>query len=73
MRHQFLLAILVVCCLLPRTVKADDDVLVRENRPDIEKVRPFVYSPARRAYHGIGDYLGKGWSIGKELMKPKEE
>ncbi len=47
-------------------IKADDDALGADGLPDIEKVKPFVYDPEVRKYHGIGRYLGKAFSIGKE-------
>jgi flavin reductase (DIM6/NTAB) family NADH-FMN oxidoreductase RutF len=32
--------------------------------PDIEKLKPFLLSMYENRYFGIGDYLGKAWSIG---------
>ncbi|RJR46479.1 MAG: flavin reductase family protein [Deltaproteobacteria bacterium] len=48
-------------------VKADDSVLGEKGMADIEKVKPIVFGPEIRTYHGIGQYLGKAFSIGKEL------
>ena len=48
-------------------VKVDDDVIALKGLPDIEKIRPIVFAPETRAYHGIGAYLGKAFSIGKEI------
>ena len=50
-------------------VKADASVLGEEGLPDIEKVKPIVYSPEVGAYHGIGKSLGKAYSIGKTIGK----
>jgi flavin reductase (DIM6/NTAB) family NADH-FMN oxidoreductase RutF len=47
-------------------VKADAAVLDEEGNPDVEKVRPVIFSPGNRAYHGLGDFLGQAFSIGKE-------
>lgn len=47
-------------------VKVEEDMLADDGSPDIEKIRPMVYSPEVRAYHGIGGYLGKAFSIGKK-------
>ena len=33
----------------------------------MEQLRPLVYAPDSRLYYGIGKYLGKAFSIGKEL------
>lgn len=45
----------------------DDDVIALKGLPDIEKIRPIVFAPETRSYHGIGPYLGKAFSIGKEI------
>jgi flavin reductase (DIM6/NTAB) family NADH-FMN oxidoreductase RutF len=47
-------------------VKVDESVLSDAGEPDIEKVRPLVYSPEARVYHGIGGLIGKAYSIGKK-------
>jgi len=36
-------------------------------KPDIEKIRPIVYSPEAQKYHGIGKFIGKAFEIGKKL------
>ncbi|OHB79767.1 MAG: flavoredoxin [Planctomycetes bacterium RBG_16_64_12] len=48
-------------------VKADQEVLGENGRPAIEKVRPFLFAPDNRTYYGIGTFLGKAFSIGKEI------
>ncbi|MGO9612338.1 MAG: flavin reductase family protein [Dissulfurispiraceae bacterium] len=50
-------------------VKADESVLSEKGVPDIEKVRPIVFSPEVRRYHKVGDYLGDAFSIGKDIRK----
>ena len=50
-------------------VKGDSSVLNNEGLPDIEKVRPIVYSPSSRVYHKIGQFLGEAFSIGKRIEK----
>lgn len=47
-------------------VKADPSVLDENRLPDIEKLRPILYSPGNSVYHSVGKYLGKAFSIGKE-------
>jgi flavin reductase (DIM6/NTAB) family NADH-FMN oxidoreductase RutF len=49
-------------------VKADADVLGDRGLPDIEQVKPIIFGPEIRAYHGIGKYLGQAFAIGKELF-----
>ena len=46
-------------------VQADESVLNEKGFPDIEKVRPILFSPEMRTYHGVGSYLGQAFSIGK--------
>ena len=50
-------------------VKVDESVLDNNGIPDMEKVRPFVFSPERRAYYRTGPYLGKAFYMGKEIGK----
>jgi flavin reductase (DIM6/NTAB) family NADH-FMN oxidoreductase RutF len=47
-------------------VKADDDMLNEDGNPDIEKIRPFVYSPEVKQYHAVGSFIGKAFEIGKK-------
>ena len=47
-------------------VKADDAVLGEKGAPDLMKLKPIVFGPEIRAYHGVGAYLGKAFSIGKK-------
>lgn len=47
-------------------IKADDSV-VGEKGPEIDKIKPFLWAPDyARGYYGVGKYLGKAFSIGKE-------
>jgi flavin reductase (DIM6/NTAB) family NADH-FMN oxidoreductase RutF len=48
-------------------VKADAEVLGDKGLPDIEKVKPVIFGPEIRSYHGIGQYLGRAFAIGKEI------
>lgn len=46
-------------------VKADEAVLNEKGKADVERVRPIIFSPSVRQYHGLGEFLGKAFSIGK--------
>ncbi|MDM8538750.1 flavin reductase, partial [Desulfobacterales bacterium HSG17] len=46
-------------------VKVDDDLLDVDGKPDIEKIRPVIYSPEANVYSGVGTVIGKAFSIGK--------
>lgn len=48
-------------------VKADESVLNDRGMPDIKKINPMVYAPSCATYYGIGDALGKAYSIGKSV------
>ncbi|GAA0742298.1 flavin reductase family protein [Clostridium oceanicum] len=48
----------------------DEEFLTKGN-PDIEKMKPAVFSMYENRYFGIGEYLGKGWSMGKEYKSEK--
>lgn len=48
-------------------IKVEETVLSEEGLPEIKKVRPFLYVPESRSYYGIGEYLGKAFSLGKEI------
>ncbi|OGU10425.1 MAG: flavoredoxin [Geobacteraceae bacterium GWC2_58_44] len=50
-------------------VKAEEDVLDANGVLDATKVLPLVYSPANRTYYRLGTAVGKGFDIGKELIK----
>lgn len=45
-------------------IKAEKDLLGKDNLPDIMKVRPIVYDQVGKNYYGIGDLLAKAFSIG---------
>jgi len=48
-------------------VKAEGDVLGDDGLPKIEKVRPIIFSPESRSYHGLGKNIGMAFSIGREI------
>jgi len=51
-------------------VKADEDILGRDGLPDIGKIKPLVYAAEIRNYYGFGKFLGKSFSIGKDIRRP---
>lgn len=50
-------------------VKAEESVLDASGLLDATKVLPVVYSPATRTYYGLGAAIGKGFDMGKTLLK----
>ena len=52
-------------------VKVDEALLGKGGVPDLDRVKPILFAPENRAYHGIGGFLGKAFSIGRELISQK--
>lgn len=48
-------------------IKADETVLGDDGLPRIEKIKPLIFSPVSPEYYSVGKYLGKAFSIGKEI------
>ncbi len=48
-------------------VKVDEAMLGEDGLPDMEKMKPLIYAPEKRAYYGVGEYLGEAFHIGKKL------
>ncbi len=46
-------------------VRAEESVLGAADVPDIEKLRPVIFTPVSRNYYGIGRFVGKAFSVGK--------
>ena len=51
-------------------VKVDEECLREDGNPDLKEISPIAYAPGIREYYAAGEFLGKAFSIGKEL-KPK--
>lgn len=48
-------------------IKADESV-IGEKGPEVARIKPFLWAPDHgRGYYGVGQYLGKAFSIGKDL------
>jgi flavin reductase (DIM6/NTAB) family NADH-FMN oxidoreductase RutF len=52
-------------------VKVEDDMLGEGGKPDIEKIRPFLYDHSSFSYYGVGKSIGKAHKIGNEILSPK--
>jgi len=50
-------------------IKADEDMLNDNGIPDIDKVKPILFAPEMQAYYGVGNFLGKAFSIGKKFNR----
>ena len=51
-------------------VKIDEECLREDGNPDLKKINPIAYAPGIREYYSIGGFLGKAFSIGKEIKRP---
>lgn len=51
-----------------KDIKVDADVLTDE-RVDIKKINPLVFTFGTREYYGVGELIGKAFNIGKEFKK----
>jgi flavin reductase (DIM6/NTAB) family NADH-FMN oxidoreductase RutF len=52
-------------------VKAKDSVLDANKMPDVEKLKPIIWSMAGMSYRTVGDEIGKAFSDGKQMAKRK--
>ena len=50
-------------------VKVEESAFDADGQPAIEKIRPILFSPRTRKYHGVGEFLGKAFEVGRDLMK----
>jgi flavin reductase (DIM6/NTAB) family NADH-FMN oxidoreductase RutF len=50
-------------------MKADEAVIGEDGLTDIEKVKPIAFALETKAYHEIGGFIGRAWSIGKEIKR----
>ena len=48
-------------------IKAEEDLLNDRGVPDIDRVKPIWFAPEMQAYYDIGNFIGKAFSIGKEI------
>ena len=50
-----------------KDVKVDDALLGVDGRVDLDRLRPILYVPDHQAYHAVGAFVGKAFSMGKGL------
>lgn len=50
-----------------KDVKVEDGYMGSHGKPDIEKIRPIIFSSETHTYHGVGSLIGKAFNIGKTL------
>lgn len=47
-------------------VKVEETLIDKNGNPEIEKIKPVIYSIGNRSYYGVGSNIGKAFSIGKK-------
>jgi len=52
-----------------KDVKAEESVLDQDMTLDAALVDPIIFSPEVRRYHGLGDFIGPAFSLGRAFMK----
>jgi flavin reductase (DIM6/NTAB) family NADH-FMN oxidoreductase RutF len=48
-------------------VKLEESILTPDGAIDIEALKPIVFAMGSQAYFGLGEFVGKAWSIGRDL------
>ena len=48
-------------------VKVEESLLREDGLPDIIKIRPVLYGPEIQSYYVVGEFLGKAFTVGKEI------
>jgi len=51
--------------------KAYESVLNENKMPDVEKLKPLIWSLTTETYRSVGEDVGKSFSIGKQVVKKK--
>jgi len=55
-----------------KDTKVDED-LVKDDDPLIEKIAPLIFALDNFSYYGVGKYVAKAFSIGKEIKQKSVE
>jgi flavin reductase (DIM6/NTAB) family NADH-FMN oxidoreductase RutF len=53
-------------------IKVEESVCDGKGIIDLEKLRPILYAPELRSYHGVGKTLGRAFALGKGLTKTED-
>jgi len=48
-------------------VKAEDSILDADGHIDMRKLKPILFAPGSSNYYGVGELLGKAFSLGKAI------
>jgi flavin reductase (DIM6/NTAB) family NADH-FMN oxidoreductase RutF len=53
-------------------VKIEEDMLANEGKADMGKISPLIFDPGVGRYHGIGNFVGKAFDIGRKYPLKSE-
>ncbi len=51
-------------------VKVEDWAVGSNGLADIKKIKPLVFTPDTQSYYGIGNFVGRAFSIGRNSAHP---
>jgi flavin reductase (DIM6/NTAB) family NADH-FMN oxidoreductase RutF len=55
-----------------KDTKVDEDI-IKNDDPLIQKITPLIFALDNMSYYGVGKYVAKAFSIGKEIKKKVDE
>ena len=55
-----------------KDTKVDEDI-IKNDDPLIQKISPLIFALDNRSYYGVGKYVAKAFSIGKEIKEKVDE
>ncbi len=55
-----------------KDTKVDEDI-IKNDEPLIEKITPLIFALDNVSYYGVGKYVAKAFSIGKEITEKVDE
>jgi len=55
-----------------KDTKVDEDI-IKNDEPLIEKITPLIFALDNMSYYGVGKYVAKAFSIGKEIKEKVDE
>jgi len=49
-----------------KDIKVDEQLVDAKGKTSIELIQPLLFDPGMRTYHGVGEWIGQAFSIGKK-------
>ncbi len=51
-------------------VKVEEGAVSSNGLADIKKIKPLVFTPDTQSYYGVGNFIGRAFSIGQNSAHP---